>query len=95
MDVAAGNGRNPVSNQIQPEYGDEQAEAVDGTAEPLSRDQILGRERRQRNIHFPYYSADHEQDWQPYPVDLYSTICYDHIYIQINVHRGNRAEARE
>ena len=23
-------------------------------------------------------SADHEHDWQPYPVDLYSAICYDH-----------------
>ena len=26
-------------------------------------------------------SADHEQDWQPYPVDLYSAICDDHAYI--------------
>ena len=25
----------------------------DGTAEPVSRDQILGRERGQGNIHFP------------------------------------------
>ena len=42
----------------------------DGTAEPVTRarDQIIRRERRQRNIHFPC-SADHEQDWQPYPVD--------------------------
>ena len=23
-------------------------------------------------------SADHEQDWQPYPVDPYSAICDDH-----------------
>ena len=23
-------------------------------------------------------SADHEQDWQPYPVDPYSIICDDH-----------------
>ena len=46
----------------------------DGTTELISRDQILRRERRQRNIHFPC-SADHEQDWQPYPVDLYSGIC--------------------
>ena len=37
----------------------------------VSRDQILRREREQRNIHFPC-SADHEQDWQPYPVDPYS-----------------------
>ena len=43
----------------------------DGTAEPVSRDQILRRERGQRNIIFPC-SANHEQDWQPYPVDPYS-----------------------
>ena len=40
----------------------------DGTAEPVSRDQILRRERRQRIIHFPCSAADHEQDWQPCPV---------------------------
>ena len=47
----------------------------DGTAEPVSRDQILGRGRGQGNIHFPC-SADHDQDyyWQPYPVDPYC--CY-------------------
>ena len=41
----------------------------DGAAEPVSRDQILRRERGQGNIHFPC-SAAHEQDWPPYPVDL-------------------------
>ena len=51
----------------------------DGTAEPVSGDQILRHARRQGNIHFPC-SADHEQDWQPYPVDPYSAICYDHTY---------------
>ena len=45
----------------------------DGTAEPVSRDQILRHERGQGNIHFPC-SADHVQDWQPYQVDPYS--CY-------------------
>ena len=40
----------------------------DGTAEPVSREQILRRERGQENCHFPC-SADHEQDWQPYTVD--------------------------
>ena len=45
----------------------------DGVAEPVSRDQILRRERGQGNIHF-FCSADYEQDWQPYPVDPYS--CY-------------------
>ena len=45
----------------------------DGTAEPVSRDQILRRERGQGNIHFSC-SADHVQDWQSYTVDPYS--CY-------------------
>ena len=52
----------------------------DGTAEPVSRDQILRHAWGQGNIHFPC-SADHEQDWQPYPVDPYSAICDDHTYI--------------
>ena len=33
-----------------------------------------------KSIHFPC-SGDHEQDWQPYPVDPYSAICDDHTYI--------------
>ena len=52
----------------------------DGTAEPVSRDQILRHARGQGNIHFPC-SADNEQDWQPYPVDPYSAICDDHTHI--------------
>ena len=50
----------------------------DGTAEPVSRDQILRHARGQGNVHFPC-SADHQQDWQPYPVNPYSAICDDHI----------------
>ena len=49
---------------------------LDGTAEPVSRDQILRHARGQGNTNFPC-SADHEQDWQPYPVDPYSAICDD------------------
>ena len=45
----------------------------DGTAEPVSLDQILRRERGQGTINFPG-SADPVQDWQLYPVDPYS--CY-------------------
>ena len=56
----------------------------DGTAEPVLRDQILRHARGQGNIHFPC-SADHEQDWQPYPVDPYSAICDDHKYIPKSV----------
>ena len=47
----------------------------DGTAEPVSRDQILRGERGQENVHFSC-SADHVQDWQPYPVDQYEYSCY-------------------
>ena len=52
----------------------------DGTAETVSRDQILRHERGQGNIHFPC-SADHVQDWQPYPVGPYSCYMCDHTYI--------------
>ena len=57
----------------------------DGTAEPVSRDQILRHAREQGNIHFPC-SADHEREWQPYPVDPYSAICDDHTYIYIYIY---------
>ena len=91
MDAAAELGRNPVGkHQIQLEYVDKQADAErdcrtrlarpNGTAVPVSRDQILRREGGQGNIHFPY-SADHEQDWQPYPVNPYSCYMYDHTYM--------------
>ena len=40
----------------------------DGTAEPVSRDQILRRERGHRILYFSCSTADHEQDWQPCPV---------------------------
>ena len=49
----------------------------DGTGEPVSRDQILRRERGQGNIHFSC-SADHMQDCKPYPVDPYSCYLCDH-----------------
>ena len=52
----------------------------DGTAETVSRDEILRHERGQGNINFPC-SADHEQDWQPYPVDPYSCYMCDYTYI--------------
>ena len=75
MDAAAELGRNPVVSKhlIQPEYGDEQADA----GRDCPRDQILRRERGQGNSHFSC-SADHVQDWQPYPVDPYSCYMCDH-----------------
>ena len=52
----------------------------DGTAETVSRDQILRRERGQEKVHF-HCSADHVQDGQPYTVDLYSCYMCDHTYV--------------
>ena len=54
----------------------------DGAAEPVSRDQILRRERGQGNIIFPC-SADDEEDWQPYPVDPYSCYMCENTYMQL------------
>ena len=66
----------------------------DGTAEPVSRDQILRHARGQGNFNFPC-SADHEQDWQPYPVDPYSAICDDHTYIHTyREQQGSRGGAQ-
>ena len=64
-----------------------------GTAEPVSRDQILRHARGQGNIYFPC-SADHEEDWQPYPVDPYSAICDDHTYIHTQILRASDSEHR-
>ena len=44
----------------------------DGTAKPLSRSEILRRERDKD--FFPCSAADHDKNWQAYPVDLYSVI---------------------
>ena len=67
----------------------------DGTADPVSRDQILRRERGQENIHVPCL-ADHEQDWQPYPVNAQSAICVIiHIYIRVlKLNRDDKSKAR-
>ena len=74
IDATAELGRNPVSkHQIQPEYGDEQADAE---RDCRTRHQILRRERGQGS------TADHKQDWQPYSVDPYS--CYIFMCDQTN-----------
>ena len=79
IDAAAELGRNPGSAIFS--LSMEMSRLTrDGTAEPVSRGPILRRERGQGNIHFPC-SADHEQDWQPCPVDPYSAVCDDHTYI--------------
>ena len=89
MDAAAELGRNPVSTVFS--LSMEMSRLTrDGTAEPFSRDQILRRERGQGNFKFPC-SADHVQDWQPYPVDPYSCYMCDHTYIHTYIrHRMTR-----
>ena len=85
MDAAAELGRNPVSKHRFSLSMEMSRLTRDGTAEPVSRDQILRHARGQGNIRFPC-SADHEQDWQPYPIDPYSAICDDHAYIHTYIH---------
>ena len=67
------------AHQIQPEYGDEQADAERDGSTRLARPNSQARTGT-RGYYFPC-SADHEQDWKPYPVDPYSAICDDHTYI--------------
>ena len=79
MNASAEFGRNLVSkHQTRPEDGHEQADAGRDCWTRLAGP-IIRRERGQRKKHFPC-SADHEQDWQPYPVDPSLAICDDHTY---------------
>ena len=79
MDAAAELGRNPVSkHQIQPEYGEEQADAGRDGWTRLARPNSHA--RTETGEYYVPCSADHEQDWQPYPVDPYSAMCDDHTY---------------
>ena len=65
MDAAAELGRNPVSTIFS--LSMEMSKLTrDGTAEPISRDQILRHVRGQGSINFPC-SADHEQDLATLP----------------------------
>ena len=79
MEAAAELERNPASTRFN--LSMEMSRLTrDGTAEHVSRDQILRHERKQGNIHFSC-SADHVQNWRPYPVDPYSCHMCDHTYI--------------
>ena len=69
-DAAAEIGRNPVSkHRVMFEYADEQADVGQDCRTRLAGPNSLARTRTR----FPC-SANHEQDWQPYPVDPFS--CY-------------------
>ena len=64
-----------------------------GTAEPVSRDQILRRERGQGNINFPC-SAHHERDWQPYQDDPYFAICVEY-RLCVTIHNKERENQKK
>ena len=66
MDAVVESGRNPVSKpQIQPDYGDEQANAGRDGRTHLARSNYHKQTRAGEKKHFPC-SADREQDWQHY-----------------------------
>ena len=93
MDAAAELGRNPVSkHQIQPAYGDEQADAGRDCRNRLARPNSEARSGTE-NIYFPR-SADHAQDCQPYPVDPYSSYMCDHAYNVLNRSVTNPSNSR-
>ena len=62
MDAAAKLRRNPVVSTRFSVSMEMSKLTRDGTAEPVSRDQMFRHARGQGNIHFPC-SADYEQDW--------------------------------
>ena len=71
MDAAAGLGRNPVSTRSSLSMNMSRLTRDGTTAEPVSRDQILWRERTNaddREIFlFPLQLTTCMQDWQPLP----------------------------
>ena len=51
----------------------------DGTANPSRETKFSGANGDKDMVSFPC-SADHEQNWQPHPVDPYSCYICDHSY---------------
>ena len=56
----------------------------EGTAETVSQDQTLRRERAQGNLHFPC-PVDLEQDWQQFSYASLILVCDDHTYSTFNI----------
>ena len=61
----------------------------EGTAEPVSRNQILRCERGKENIHFSWLHAGLATF---YPVDPHSCYMCDHIYIMMTITRYSNQE---
>ena len=89
MDAAAELGRNPVSkHHIEPEYGDEQADAGWDCRTRLARPNFQARTRTGKYSFFLFIQLTTHtcvcvQDWQPYPVDPYSCYMCDYTYISL------------
>ena len=71
-----------LNNQIQREYGNEQADAGRENRTRLARPNSQARTGKGKK-------SDHEQDWQPYPVDTNTlAICDDRTYIRCRFFRA-------
>ena len=73
MDAAANLGRNAVSSkhQVQPEYGDEQADAGRNCRTCLARPNSQAQTRTGKYEFSLLQLTTSRTDWQPYPVDPY------------------------
>ena len=73
--------RNPVSARFSLSVENERADAGRDGQTCLARPNSQARTGTAK-FHFPS-SADHDQDWHPYPVDPYSAIYDGHTYIHV------------
>ena len=77
MDAVKKSGSNPVSkHQIQPSMENEQDDAGRDGQTCLAKPNYQARTGTGEKTYF--LLIDHEQDWQPYPVDPNSAISDDH-----------------
>ena len=67
-----------VSTRFSESMENKQADAGRAGQTPVARPNSQARSGRGR-YHFPF-TADNEQDRQPYPIDPYFVICDDHMW---------------
>ena len=66
-----------------------------GQAEHSKHPQPPSGQSRVYRVKLLLTDGDHEQDWQPYPVDPYSAICDGHTYIHTYIHTDESSPAQE
>ena len=69
----------------------EQADAGRDGRTRLARPNSLARTGT-RKLHVPC-SGDHEQNWQPYPVDPYSATCDDYTYMDMDTYLSRQGHS--